>query len=108
MLGLHVKKLNGDTEVIIGESRDRRDWLIDWEDGQALHWWNKEHRNVVAPTREPARTDAVYGEVVFRTHHAVIRTRESHGSVIIVIHKVSDGVEQLPGEYVNGGKFLYF
>jgi hypothetical protein len=37
MLGLHVKKLNGDAGVIIGESGDRRDWLIDREDGQALH-----------------------------------------------------------------------
>jgi hypothetical protein len=44
--------------------------------------------------------DAVYGEVVFRTHHAVIRARESHGRVIIVMHQVMKGVEELPHTYL--------
>jgi hypothetical protein len=26
----------------------------------------------------------------------------------VVIHKVIDGVEQLPSEYLNGGNYLYF
>jgi len=108
MLGLHIKRADGDAGVILGESIDKKDWLIDREDGGPLLWWCKGQCAVAAQTVQPAETDSVYGTVVFRTRSAVARAKERFGRVIIVIHKVIDGVEELPSEYLNGGNYLYF
>lgn len=47
-----------------------------------------------------------YGKIVFETVKFKVRAVEKNGEVCIVVHKVLDGVEQLPLGYIIGHNSL--
>ena len=50
--------------------------------------------------------DNIYGRQIFRNAKYVVRLQETDDEVTLVLHKITDGVEQHPNGYVIGSNYL--
>jgi len=50
--------------------------------------------------------DTQFGKIVYQTNNKIVRAREQKGKLVVYVHSIHEGKEQLPMGYMMGFNFI--